>query len=245
MSDHESLSQGEGAGLGGPRGIEITTSQGASPPFLACAAPVVLCCLREDGVCVGSRLEVRESTAPRSRLPISMGDPRVTVREGIVLRAAQVSGTSALSSVSTSSSSSSGLSSLSSSSTYTFARVAGEGFLRVGSDSTVESCYLVGHDYWTKETDGVLLASGELEVDERGHLRRWIITPGQHEVDFEEGGYLDEHCVVLAGRSGLPFDRLWIRLRPRTRPARGPRRAQPSLCFVRLFDKIVLTNQIG
>ena len=212
MSDHESLSQGEGAGLGSPRGIEITTSQGASPPFLACAAPVVLCCLREDGVCVGSRLEVRESTAPRSRLPISMGDPRVTVREGIVLRAAQVSGTSALSSVSTSSSSSSGLSSLSSSSTYTFARVAGEGFLRVGSDSTVESCYLVGHDYWTKETDGVLLASGELEVDERGHLRRWIITPGQHEVDFEEGGYLDEHCVVLAGRSGLPFDRLWIRL---------------------------------
>ena len=26
--------------------------------------------------------------------------------------------------------------------------------------------------------------------------------------------YVDEHCVFLAGQSGLPFDRLWIRLRP-------------------------------
>ncbi len=198
MSDRESSNQSEGTGLDGTR---ITSSQGASPPFLASAAPVVLCCMRKDGVCVGSRLEALSSTAPEARLPICMGDPRVKVCEGIVLRAAEGTGTS----------------------TYKFARAAGEGFLRVGNGAAVEICHLVGRDRWTNEMDDALLASGEVEVDERGQLRRWIVTPGKHEVDFQGDGYLDEHCVVLAGRSGLPFDRLWICLRiealPRWLPA--------------------------
>ena len=191
MSDRESLNQNEGV----MNDTERTSPQGALPPFLACAAPIVLCCLREDGVCIGSRLEVCTSAAPETRLPISMGDPRVTVEEGIVLRAAQGASTSS----------------------YKFARAVGEGFLRVGNGPAVKSCHLVGHDHWTKETDGALLATGEIEVDERGHLRRWIVTPG-HELDSQEDGYLDEHCVALAGRSGLPFDRLWISLRVESLP---------------------------
>ena len=57
----------------------------------------------------------------------------------------------------------------------------------LGADATVESYHLVGRDRWTKETDDALLASGEIEVDERGNLRRWMSRPGSTKSGFEEG----------------------------------------------------------
>ena len=71
-----------------------------------------------------------------------------------------------------------------------------------------------------------MLASGEIEVDTRGALVRWMVTPyplepSEPDVDNDFDSipmlraweYVGESCVHLAGQSGLPFDRLWMWLR--------------------------------
>ena len=175
------------------------------PPFLASAAPVSLVCMRDDdGVFVGTRLDVGTPIDPETRLPIS-GDPRVTIHEGVFLRACPSADATR----------------------YPFVRAIGESFLRVSSKGTsVPSWHLVGHDGHSKETDELVLASGEIEVDTRGALVRWMVTPyplepSEPDVDNDFDSipmlraweYVDESCVHLAGQSGLPFDRLWMWLR--------------------------------